>query len=338
MPVTQGDVARLAGVAPRTVSNVVNDFPYVSESVRLRVHAAIEQLGYRPNRAAQNLRRGRSGTIALMLPELDVGYFGEIGRLLVEQAEARGYTVLIAQSLGERKRELEVLGKFAGQQPDGIVLSPISIGRDEIDVHTAGTPTVLLGEHLLGGDDAHVAIDNVAATRLAVDHLVENGRRAIGFIGQTADGRLEMADLRVRGYHQALRQAGLAPDPRLVQAVTGYHREHGYDAATAMLATGAPLDGIFCATDLLALGAMRALTDARIAIPEQVAVVGFDDLDDAQYSVPRLTSLSPDKDWIATTALDILIARIDGNEPPERDVSHRNFHLEIRESSVARAR
>lgn len=337
MPVTQGDVAALAGVARRTVSNVVNGFPYVSDNVRARVQAAIDQLGYKPNRAAQYLRTGRSGILGLILPELDVGYFAEIARLLVEEAERRGYTVLIAQTLGLADREVEVLDQFANQQPDGLIFSPISIDADTLADRIRDTPLVLLGEHLAETPRDHVAIDNVAATQAVMQHLIDTGRRAIAFIGHAGrPGALNMADLRLRGYTEALEANGLTADRRLIRAVDGYHRVQGYDAQRELLETGVSFDAVCCATDLLAIGAMRALADGSIAIPDDVAVVGFDDLDEGRFAVPRLTTVAPNKASIARAAIDLVITRINGVADPEHHLGKDDYSVEIRESSLAR--
>jgi len=333
MTVTQADVAARAGVAARTVSNVVNDFAYVSADTRRRVLAAIEELGYRPNRAAQYLRTGRSGTIGVMLPELDVGYFAEIGRLLVEEASGRGYTVLIAQTLGERDREASVIDSFAGRQPDGLVISPISIGGDDLLAHAGSVPVVLLGEHLVESDLDHVAIDNVAATAQAVEHLVQQGRRSVAFIGHMPGGRLNMADMRVTGYRYTVERNNIDFNDRLIRAVRGYHRSHGFDAVTELLYDGIHFDGLFCANDLLAIGAMRALADHGIRVPHDVAVIGFDDLDEGRFSVPRLSTISPDKAALARLTLDLLIARIGGEEPRNRHPGAGDFSLVVRESS-----
>jgi len=335
MAVTQGDVAARAGVAPRTVSNVINHFPHVSDAVRTRVEAAIEELGYRPNRAAQDLRRGRSDTIGLILPEIDLGYFGEIGRLIIEQAKARGFVVLIAQTLGDLDREVQTIDRFIGQQPAGLLISPIGISRDSIAEHIKGTPIVLLGEQTTD-DSVHVAIDNVSAARLCADHLIEQGCRSIAFIGRAPSAGLEMAEMRLRGYREALDNAGLPVDERLVRVVSGYHRTDGYTATRELLQTGVPFDGLLCATDLHAFGALRALADSDIDVPGDVAVVGFDNLDDCAYSTPRLTSLAPDKARLASAALEILLAQINKHDFPDyRDVAQA-FRLEVRESSVRR--
>lgn len=338
MAVTQGDVALRAGVARKTVSNVIRDYPHVRDEVRQRVRAAIEELGYQPNRAAQNLRTGRSGVIGLAVPELDVAYFAELARLVVEEAEERGLTVLIIQTVGDIVREQAALNGFGSQLIDGLICSPIACGSEDIRARTGGFPIVLLGEQLSSGAN-HVGIDNVAAARLATEHLLGLPRRRVGFIGAGARADSQMADLRLEGYRRALSSAGLPCDERLVQKVSGYHRHDGADAVRRMLAEngGDRPDGIFCANDLLATGAMRALHDEGLRIPGDVAVVGFDDIDEAQHSIPSLTTISPDKVQIARTAVSLLLTMMkDGPEVVHDTLA--GFSLRIRESTAGVAR
>lgn len=335
MAATQADVAALAGVARRTVSNVVNDFPYVSEDVRRRVKAAIEELGYQPNRNARSLRIGRTDTIGVALPELDVGYFAELGRLLVEVAEEFGYTVLISQTLGTKDREVHTLERFHSQQVAGVIFSAISIDADDLVGRPDDVPVVVLGEHLLESSLDRVTIDNVVATRAAVRHLIDIGRRRIAFIGLNRyGGGSATRDLRLRGYAAALSSAGLKRDKSMEARVTGYHQADGFEATERLLAEGAEFDGLFCANDLLALGAIRALVDHGLRVPADVAVAGFDDLDEARFSVPRLTTVSPDKQRIARAAISLLAARIEGSAPPDPFPTD-GFTLRVRDSTVA---
>jgi LacI family repressor for deo operon, udp, cdd, tsx, nupC, and nupG len=333
--VTQTDVARAAGVAQKTVSNVLSGHPHVRPEARERVLRAVKELGYRPNHAARSLRTGRSKIVSLALPELDQGYFAELARLIVEIAEERGYTVLIAQTLGDRAREIAALGDFGTQMTEGIILSPIACTDEDIRNRSSDHPLVLLGEHLGGHHEDHVGIDNVAAAQHATEHLIELGRRTIGFIGSSRAGRSEMATMREQGYRKALKQAGIPYRRRLVRAVGGYHRSHGFDATAALLdepGSRDSLDALFCANDLLAQGAMRALCQRGIRIPADVAVVGFDDLDESSYGPIGLTSISPDKCKIAQCAVEQLIDRINGSRAGARDRDI-GFTLAVREST-----
>ncbi|WP_219418370.1 LacI family DNA-binding transcriptional regulator [Pseudonocardia nigra] len=332
--VTQHDVAARAGVARKTVSNVINGYPHVSVGVRERVLQAIEELGYRPNHAAQSLRSGRSRVIGLAVPELDVSYFAELARLIVEAAEKHGRTVMIMQTLGDRTRELAAINGSYTQFIEGMIYSPVSLGRAELENRRDRTPIVLLGERSAGGLVDHVGIDNVAAARAATEHLIAIGRRRIAFLGSQHRRSSTIANLRTAGYSDALVAAGLRPDPRLVVPTTGYHRKDGAAAMQKLLAPpGPPPDGVFCATDLLAQGAIRVLLAEGLRVPADVAVVGFDDIDEGRYSTPSLTTISPDKRQIARSAVSRLLTRSQDDTLPPRDTVTR-FVLEQRESTT----
>ncbi|HUQ54663.1 LacI family DNA-binding transcriptional regulator [Lentzea sp.] len=330
MGATQRDVALRAGVSTRTVSNVVNDYEHISADVRRRVLAAIDEVGYRPNRAARSLRTGRSGLIALAFPEFDVGYFAELARLVVHEAERRGYTVLVMQTLGERGREAALLQRIDRQLVDGLLFSASACEPADIENSDTG-PVVLLGEHEIPGID-RVSIDNVAAAGAATRHLIDQGCRRIAFVGRARASRSDMAEQRVDGYDRELTAAGL-PFRRVVE-VDAYHRANGAAAVAELLrgTSSSPVDGLLCANDPVALGAMHALHQAGLRVPDDVAVVGFDDIDDSAYGLVPLTSVSPDKRQIAELAVSRLVDRIRGADDPGRHHQAR-FELAVRASS-----
>jgi DNA-binding LacI/PurR family transcriptional regulator len=231
--VTQQEVADRAGVGRRTVSHVITGFPHVSAEARARVLRAIDELGYVPNRAAQQLRTGRSGVIALTVPEIGVGYFGELGTLIVEEAASRGLGTVVAQTRGVRDRELTELERILALQPDGVIMSPLGLTSDDLASISARAPVALIGEHFVGraGGVAPIAIDNVAAASEVVEHLVHLGRRRVAFLGMPGDGP-RFNSLRRRGARAALERAGLAAAADVeVDDVTW---EHGYRAGAEL--------------------------------------------------------------------------------------------------------
>jgi len=333
--VTQHDVAKVAGVARKTVSNVINDYEHVRPAVRARVQKAIEELGYQPNRAARNLRTGRSGVVALAVPELDVSYFAELTRHVVEAAERHNLTVMIIQTLGERERELAVLSGLGGQAIDGLIYSPIACTAEEILARTGRFPVVLLGEQISFPELDHVGIDNVAAARAATTHLAGLGRKRIAFIGVA--GASHMADLRLEGYTRGLADHGLQVDKSLIQHVDGYHQRDGSHAMEQLLAAhpASPPDAVFCANDNLALGAMHAIYAAGLTVPNDIAIVGFDDIEEAAFSRPTLTSVAPNKRAIASSAVSRLNKLIDEDKTAvaSRSDALAEFELVVREST-----
>ncbi|WP_327583652.1 LacI family transcriptional regulator [Nonomuraea sp. NBC_00507] len=331
---TLRDVAKRANVSIRTVSNVVNGYAPVSEELRVRVQAALDELDYRPNLIARNLKQGRTGMIALVVPELDVPYFAELARQVITAARAHGYVVMIDQTDGDGDRERELLGRDSrATMFDGLLLSPLTVSAQELRSRGNRIPIVLLGEHIFNGSFHHVAIDNVAAARDATAHLLGLGRRRVAAIGDQPYATGETAQLRTAGYRQGLARAGLEVDERLIVSTPHFHRRLGAEAMESLLALPEPPDAVFCYNDLLALGAMRALTRAGRRIPDDVAVAGIDDIEEGQYSTPSLTTVAPDKGEIARRAVNILLEAISGTAaaPAEIVVPHR---LIVRESTA----
>ena len=328
------DVAQRAGVSVRTVSNVVNDFPRVAPETRLRVQEAIRELGYRPNLVARQLRRGRTVVVSLVVPEIDSPYFAELASVLVRAAEPRGWTVHIEQTDGDLDRERQLLEGLRGQGADGVVFSPWAMAPHEVDRGSSSPPVVMLGERAGVGLVDHVAVDSVAAADEATTHLLASGRRRIAAIGLQPHLVNETARLRLDGYRRALRRAGVEPDRRWEVAVDRLHRADGAQAVAELLARGVGVDALFCFTDQLALGAMSALAARGLRVPADVAVVGFDDIEDGRFSVPALTTIAPDKQRIAELALQCLADRLEDRslEPRELTVGHR---LVVRASSSA---
>ena len=312
------DVAGRAGVSVKTVSNVVNGYVHVSPATRERVQRAVDELGYRPNATARSLRSGRSGVLALAVPELGVPYFAELAGLVVDAAAARGYTVLIDQTGGEKDRELVVLGGIRHHLVDGVLFSPLALGVAELTRRTDATPMVLLGERGLRGPTDHVGIDNVRAAREATGHLVERGCRRIAAIGVQSVGTGATARQRYAGYRKGLADAGRPLDPTIVLPAPSFHRAEGYAAMAALLDGPDPPDGVFCFNDLLALGALRCLHTRGVAVPKQVALIGFDDAEEGSYATPSLSTIAPDKAHIADTAVELLLSRIAATTPPTR--------------------
>lgn len=314
MAVTQEDVAALAGVSRKTVSNVVNRYSHVSRERRRRVDDAIRELGYVPNQAARSLRTGRTRTIQLVVPELDVPYFAELARHVVWAAEANNLSVVIRQTFGESDREIGALEGEFGDTADGTILSPVSSNLESIAMRRSSAPVVLVGELQGSAAIPHIGIDNEEAVFQATSFLLARGRRQIGFIGAQNRESSYMARMRRAGWERAMTAAGLNPAERLVRYTDGYHRTDGAEAMRDFLASDVRLDAVICATDLLALGAIRSAFEAGVSVPQDVNVIGFDDLDEGRYSVPSLSTIAPDKQSIARRAVERIVEILDAVE------------------------
>lgn len=307
------DVARHAGVSVMTVSNVINDHPHVRATTRQKVLESISALGYHVNTAARSLRQGKTGVIGLAVPDIDRPYSGMLARLLIDRAAAHGYELVIEQTHASREREVDAISRSRLRSYDGLFLYAAELRDDDAMLLRGEFPIVVFGEHAYSGPIDHVEMANADGARLATAHLIERGCRRVGILG----GRIGdpddigVATLRTGGYREALEAAGIAFDPALVRDAE-YSYEGGSAQAAALLAEVDDLDGLFCATDVIAIGAMRALHEAGRRVPQDVRVVGFDDVSLAAFTTPSLTSIAPGHDEMADAAMEMVLGRISG--------------------------
>jgi DNA-binding LacI/PurR family transcriptional regulator len=272
--------------------------------------------------------------IALGVPRIDEVYFAEVAAHVIEAADELGLTVLVEQTNGHRQRELEVLSGIRAGLVDGVILSPLTL-RPEDFTESLRTPVVLLGEHDSDSALDHLRIDNVEAAQQLTHTLLASGRRRIAVVGSPTETHVRAAQLRLSGYQRAHQHHGVAWDDRLWMHVADYRRANGAAAVNRLIEGGLPYDAIFCFNDLLALGALAALHQHGIRVPTDVAVAGFDDIDECSYSVPTLTSVSPDKEQLAVRAVHTLQARLGGDEKaPDPNIP---FTLVQRDSTLVPA-
>jgi LacI family transcriptional regulator, repressor for deo operon, udp, cdd, tsx, nupC, and nupG len=329
------DVARVAGVSQKSVSNVLGGYEPVSPELRAKVERAVALLGYVPNSAARTLRTGRTGVIAVAVPNLSAPYFAELASHLTDAADERGFTVLMDETDGDEEREALVARGLRHHLIDGLVLSPLAMDPASIAAAARTMPMVLLGERELPASVDHVAIDNVAAAREATEHLLGLGRRRIATVGAPLDDATSTGSLRLHGYRAAMADAGLSDEGLIVRTLR-LQRHHGAEAAEQLLAVPRPPDAVFCFSDMLAIGVMHALRLRGVRVPDDVAVVGFDDVAEAAYANPTLTSVHLDRQRIARAALDILVGRLDGSRAQGAGRTVVEHRLVVRESTGGR--
>ncbi len=332
VPARLKDVAALAGVSMKTVTNVVHERPYVAGETRSRVLAAIAELDYRPSLAGRQLRGVRSNILTLAVPRVDEPYLGALSHAIIAAATVRGFTVLIDETGGRPAHEREAVEGYPGHGIDGVIFSPLAADPAHLAATSTRRPLVLLGEQLATGSADYVAIDNAASARDVVRHLLDRGRRRIGFLGAQPDRPSAVGELRRQTFVDELERAGIRARPSWQIEADEFSRDSGARLAGRMLNRGTRLDALVCASDLLAIGALRSLRKRGIRVPDQVAVVGWDDVVDGRWSSPTLTTVSPDLPYLAEQSLEALIRRIDGDRSPGRTVvvPHR---IVIREST-----
>ncbi|GAT71558.1 LacI family DNA-binding transcriptional regulator [Microbacterium hydrocarbonoxydans] len=288
-------------------------------------------------RAVPVARATRTGLIALAVPHLEEPYFAELGSRLVRGAEERGLAVLIVQTEGEHAREVDVANGVGLPAVDGLIHIPRSLTVADLTRRTAPGPLVLLGEHIQVSPFTHITIDNRAAARTAAEHLIEVGCRRIAYVGRRDARPSDAADRRHVGYVEALTAAGLSVVPELTAQVEAFTAEEGERLTQAMLAAGLPFDGIVCSNDSLALGALAALHAAGRRVPDDVAVIGIDDIRAARFAVPALSTMAPDHDQLVDAAFTELERQL--TSPPGADLPVRHVTIPaalVRRASTAR--
>ena len=308
--VTMEDVARLANVSAKTVSNVLNGNPKATQETKERVLEAVDRLGYRLNVTARNLRQGRTGQISLAIPELKNPYFGELADLVLEEAKAYGFKVLVQQTNFDRDAELAILEGSQALGVDGVIFSPLMLGPADVRLFHVDFPVVLIGESVFDVGLDHVTMSNVAAARAATEHLISLGRHRVALVGSAPGEERGASGLRLRGYREALAAHGIPLDDALIVGEDRWHRDKGSAAVETLLARGVPFDGVVALNDLLAFGVVHELARHGLAVPRDVAVIGFDDTEAANYSLPSLSSVNPGRDEIAKLSVKLLHERI----------------------------
>jgi DNA-binding LacI/PurR family transcriptional regulator len=327
------DVAERAGVSVKTASNVINNYPHIKPSTRQRVETAIRELRYRPNVSARQLKHGRAGFLALAIPQLDSPYFAELAAKITQEAARQGYLMLLENTQADPAAERLVVDGMRSHIIDGVIFSPLALSADELTGRADDLPMVLLGERAVPPGYDHVAVDSVSAARTVTEHLISLGRTRVAAIGrESVEGT---ASVRLDGYRQALREAGLAYDPELVVGVSQYQRQDGQQAMQYLLDLPEPPDAVFCFNDLMAVGAMRACIDSGVDIPGQVAVAGFDNIAEGRFYNPSLTTVAADLDVLSRAAMRLLVSRVEGSER-EAESPEVPWSLEVRESTAGR--
>jgi LacI family transcriptional regulator len=324
-------VALAAGVSYTTVSHVLNDTRPVSPDARARVLAAASALHYVPSALARSLRSQTTGTIGLIIPNNTNPYFSEVARGIEDSCYAAGYSVILCNSDDDPAKQRDYLNVLLTKRCDGLIMAALAETDGEL-LRQRRVPTVFLDRAPEGLENDVVAIDNVAGGELAGRHLAGMGRRRIGCIGGPRG--LEVSDQRIAGLRLAL-NGGL--DATLVDAAD-FSSAGGYAAALRLLMRPAQQrpDALFCCNDMMAIGALRAAAELGIAVPGELAVVGFDDIDLAQFVHPPLTSVSQGTRALGNITAACLLARI---AEPDRPLQHRRISpvLTVRGSSVAGA-
>jgi LacI family transcriptional regulator len=327
MSVSLRDVAAAAKVSVGTVSNVLNRPEVVSASTLSRVQETIKNLGFVPNGFARQLRSGYSRTLGLVVPDVGNPFFTEVARGVEDAARKRDYAVFLCNSDESLEKEDRYINVLMEQQVRGVLLTPADIKTDRIDALRArGISVTLLDRELEGRNQCSVSVDDVHGGQIAIEYLASLGHKRIAWVC----GPAKIPQVADRGAGVA--KAAKLSNVEIVQLeVQLMNATNGEGAARDLLALDVLPSAVFCANDLLALGVMRELLNQGIRIPEQVAIVGYDDIQFAPSAAVPLTSISQPAYQIGVTAADLILSEC------ESDLTHEHQQIKFQPRLIERA-
>ncbi len=315
-PITIYDVARVAEVSPSTVSRVINRFAAIAPDTRARVEETIAKLHFVPNATARNLIMKRTETVAVVFPDMGGMYYSSVLRGVDSVIAEHNYHLLVYTTKWTASQDRARL-PLNRRNSDGLIIAADAVDAALLEhIQDQHVPTVVLNHNGVGLRVPSVTVDNRHGAQLAVEHLVSRGRRCIAFIGGP-EGNVD-GDERIEGYHAGLAAAGIASNPALL-FVANYEMDGGERAIAAWEAAGVSYDAIFAANDEMAIGAIEALGALGRRVPQDVAVVGFDDIGMASHLRPALTTVSYAIDDLGRQAARLLFRQFAG-EPAEHTV------------------
>jgi len=328
------DVAEHAGVSITTVSHILNDTRHVSDELRGRVEKAMLELDYTPNALARGLRQKQTRTLGIIVPDSANPYFAEVARGVEDACFAQGYSVILCNSDSDPEKESMYINVLAEKQVDGICL--VAASTETIEKHLDAVPELQIPMVLIDREYPKTIVDTVVVENTdgavkAIEHLLSSGHHRIGCITGLPD--LMNSQKRSDGYRQAIQEAGLIVDESLV--IEGDFRyEGGYDATKQLLALENPPTAVFACNDLMAIGAISAVVSEGLSVPEDISIVGFDDIHLAVFANPSLTTVVQPKHEMGVKAADILLKRLkDSKMSPDR--YQLKTHLLVRDSTTA---
>ncbi len=318
--VTLRDVARLARVHPGTVSRALNDETraLVNEETARRVLRAAEQLGYRPNPIARGLKTNRSYTIGVLVPDLTNPLFPPMVRGIEDRLREAGYTALIANTDNDARRERVDFEAMRARRVDGFITATARLDHELLSEIAAGAPLVLVNRRVEDATLPSASVDDREGVRLAVAHVVGLGHRRIAHLGGPQD--ISTGHQRHLGFREAMRALGLEADRALIRFGETFTEPAGARVARELLAEHADVTAVVAGNDLIALGCFDALRERGLACPQQVSVVGFNDMPFADRFSPPLTTVRIPHREIGAAAADLLLELLAEPAAPPRQV------------------
>ncbi len=324
------DVAKAAKVSVATVSRVLNNSPSVSEKKQQVVMRAIQELNYQPNLLGRNLRRTETKMILVLVPTIFNTFYAKVVKGIEDIGNENGYNVMLCNTYAEKNREQVFLKQLKNRLVDGIIFMATGLSKEALNEINQHFPIVQCCEYIKGANLSRISIDNYAAAYKAVTHLIRQGRKRIAMISSL--NKLASTVEREAGYKKALENAGIAIEPDIILP-GDYGFKSGLRAARQLLTKEFNIDGIFAISDMMAIGAMKTIKENGLSVPEDIAVVGFDDIRYTSMCEPQLTTISQPQYDLGCGAMTLLLKRIQNEKA---DIEHivLEHELMIRGSTV----
>ena len=307
------DVAREAGVSIATVSRVLNDIDVVNEETKKKVKAAIKQLGYRPNIVARSLKTQRSRTIGIIVPDISSQVYPEIVRGAEDVANMYGYNVMLCNSDCDGEKEKEYLRVLKEKMSDGVLYMSSSLDKETLDlINEIDIKTILVETSNKDNALPSVSIDNVKGAYEATKHILSKGRKNIAFIGIEKHEKNAWG-MRYEGYEMALKEAGMEVNLEICY-FNNLKIKSGKDGVEKILSSGHNIDGIVCASDEIAIGAINMLRESGLSVPKDVSVIGFNGIEIARNFYPVITTIEQPMYDMGSVAMRMLIKLLNKEE------------------------
>ena len=304
--VTIHEVARMAEVSEATVSRVINGRDGVSEVLLERVNKAIETLHYKPNSVARALKNKSSKTLGLIIPSVENPVFAQLVSMIEKVAQRYGFSIILCSSEGNITNEERYIEFLIEKQVDGILFDATgSYSSVFEDLKTYGMPTVVIGKRISKLMTSNVSVNNYQGGHMACEHLIQTGCKRIAFLSSQHDSVTAIAD-RFEGYRDALKQYELPFDESFVFK-TGTSYQSATDKTREMIASDTAFDAVFASNDVLAIGCMNTLIDSGIRVPDEVSIIGYDDIPFSVMTRPRLSSVSDNIEMLASFSVKDLL-------------------------------
>lgn len=336
MAVTIKDIAKKAGVSHTTVSRALNDHPAISKETVGRIKLLAEELDYVPSAAARGLKTNRSLVLGVIVHRIEDPFLTDVLRGIEDTLNPSEYSLFLAATKRDPEREKRVIQAMAERRVDGIIFSSLYIGVQQLRyLKQIDIPIVLINNQTMQDPDVYLVYhQDVEATRQLTQHLVDLGHRKIAYLGSARSGRTNVK--RQQGYEEGLEKAGLPLCPEYIISGTTSRPENGINGMNGLLALADPPTAVICYNDMIAIGAIKAITQAGLSVPHDISVAGFDNIDLAQYVTPPLTTFHQPRYQLGQEAAKMILHILQqdkGAQRPDAVVLH--GELIIRQSTAS---